>query len=96
MSIPIVMITEDRMLTETVDLMLFKGVKRLLVVDDAGRLVGMLSRLDIFRTVMREKPDLNAFRAQKSVLVIDTTGLSILKVHVSAVQVSRSLQRDYV
>jgi CBS domain-containing protein/PII-like signaling protein len=65
MSSEIVIIAEDRPLAEAVDLMLAKGVKRLPVVDGAKRLVGMLSRLDIFRTVMREKPDLNAFRAQK-------------------------------
>jgi CBS domain-containing protein len=35
------------------------------VVDKAGQLVGMLSRLDIFKTVMREAPDWDAFRAQE-------------------------------
>jgi CBS domain-containing protein len=65
MSTEIVTIAEDRPLAEAVDLMLAKGVKRLPVVDGTKRLVGILSRLDIFRTVMREKPDLNAFRAQK-------------------------------
>jgi CBS domain-containing protein len=65
MSTSIVLIAEERTLAEAVDMMLAEGVKRLPVVDDDGRLVGMLSRLDIFRTVMREKPDLNAFQAQK-------------------------------
>jgi CBS domain-containing protein len=45
--------------------MLDKGVKRLPVVDGKGRLSGILSRLDIFRTVMREAPDWNAFTNQK-------------------------------
>jgi CBS domain-containing protein len=65
MTAPPITIAEDRPLVEAVDLMLGKGVKRLPVVDGEGRLAGMLSRLDIFRTVMREAPDWNAFRAQR-------------------------------
>lgn len=65
MSCPAVMIAADRPLAEAVERMLTKGVKRLPVVDGAGRLTGMLSRLDIFRTVMREAPDWSAFKAQK-------------------------------
>lgn len=64
MTTPAVTISEDQPLTEAVDLMLAKGLKRLPVVDKGGRLAGMLSRLDIFKTVMREAPDWNAFRAQ--------------------------------
>jgi CBS domain-containing protein len=59
-----VTIAEDRPLTEAVDLMLAKALKRLPVVGKDGRLTGMLSRLDIFKTVMREAPDWDAFRAQ--------------------------------
>ena len=65
MTAPAVTIGEDRPLAEAVDVMLAKGVKRLPVVDDHGHLSGMLSRLDIFRTVMRETPDWNSFKAQK-------------------------------
>jgi CBS-domain-containing membrane protein len=65
MSTPAVTIQEDRPLTEAVDLMLTKKLKRLPVVGKSGRLVGILSRLDIFKTVMREAPDWDAFRAQK-------------------------------
>ncbi len=65
MTMPVVIIAENQPLSEAVDLMLAKGVKRLPVVDGAGRLAGMLSRLDIFSTVMREAPDWNAFRAQE-------------------------------
>ena len=64
MTTPVVTISENRPLTEAVDLMLTKTLKRLPVVDKGGRLVGMLSRLDIFKTVMREAPDWDAFRAQ--------------------------------
>ena len=65
MTTPAVMIAEDQPLAEAVELMLTKGVKRLPVVDESGSLTGMLSRLDIFRTVMREAPDWKAFKAQQ-------------------------------
>ncbi len=65
MSSPVVLIDKDKLLTEAVELMLDKGIKRLPVVDGKGRLTGILSRLDIFRTVMREAPDWNAFTNQK-------------------------------
>lgn len=64
MTRPAVTIAEDRPLTEAVDRMLAKKVKRLPVVNASGELTGMLSRLDIFRTVMREAPDWDSFRAQ--------------------------------
>lgn len=65
MTVPVITITEDRPLHDAVDMMLTKKLKRLPVVDCHGKLVGMLSRLDIFRTVMRESPDWDAFRAQE-------------------------------
>lgn len=65
MTTPAITIAEDRPLAEAVNMMLAKGIKRLPVVDETGRLTGMLSRLDIFRTVMREAPDWKSFRAQK-------------------------------
>jgi CBS domain-containing protein len=65
MSAPVTIIAEDRPLAEAVEIMLDKGVKRLPAVAADGRLTGMLSRLDIFRTVMREAPDWKAFTAQK-------------------------------
>jgi CBS domain-containing protein len=65
MTTPVVIIAADKPLTDAVKLMEDKGVKRLPVTDAEGSLVGMLSRVDIFRTVMREAPDWNAFKAQK-------------------------------
>jgi CBS domain-containing protein len=65
MTTPAVTIAEDRPLAEAVDVMLARGMKRLPVVDGSGRLTGMLSRLDIFKTVMREAPDWATFQAQK-------------------------------
>ena len=62
MTQPAVVISEDQRLTEAVDLMLRKDVKRLPVVDENGLLTGMLSRVDVFRTITREGPDWEAFR----------------------------------
>ncbi|MFZ3045798.1 MAG: DUF190 domain-containing protein [Desulfatirhabdiaceae bacterium] len=64
MTIPAVSIAEDRMITDAVDLMLQNNIKRLSVVDSRGKLVGMASRLDIFRSIMKESPDWNTFGKQ--------------------------------
>jgi CBS domain-containing protein len=65
MSSPAITINEDQSLDEAVGLMLAKSVKRLPVVDKTGRLTGILSRLDIFKTVMQEAPDWKTFKAQQ-------------------------------
>jgi CBS domain-containing protein len=65
MTSPAVTVKEDGPVTEAVTMMLDKGVKRLPVVDAAGRLVGMLSRVDVFRASLRESPDWHAFREQQ-------------------------------
>jgi CBS domain-containing protein len=62
MTRPAVIITEDQRLTDAVDLMLRQDVKRLPVVDENGLLTGVLSRVDVFRTITREGPDWEAFR----------------------------------
>ena len=62
MTKPPVIIEQDKLVTEAVDLMLKKKVKRLPVVDKSGKLIGILSREDIFRTVMRVCPDWGAFQ----------------------------------
>lgn len=64
MTSPVIVIGQDQFVKEAVDLMLSKRVKRLPVVDAGGKLTGMLSRLDIFRTIMQEAPDWNAFKQQ--------------------------------
>ncbi|MGO9312496.1 MAG: DUF190 domain-containing protein [Syntrophobacteraceae bacterium] len=62
MTHPAVVIEQNSLVTEAVDLMLKKKVKRLPVVDEAGKLVGIISRVDIFRTVMTVCPDWGAFQ----------------------------------
>ncbi|MBF0413875.1 MAG: DUF190 domain-containing protein [Desulfamplus sp.] len=61
---PAVSIKEDELLTEAVNLMLKRELKRLPVTDEKGKLTGILSRMDIFRTITEQTPDWNAFRKQ--------------------------------
>ncbi len=65
MTEPAVTIGEDKMVTEAVHLMLEKKVKRLPVVDGSGRLVGVLSRVDVFHAAVKECPDWMAFHKQQ-------------------------------
>ena len=65
MSQPVITIEETTSLNNGVELMLDRKVKRLPVVDDSGRITGILSRLDIFRTVMHKAPNWKSFAAQK-------------------------------
>jgi CBS domain-containing protein len=64
MTHPAVTIAQDQMVTDAVKLMLNRSVKRLPVVDAAGKLVGILSRVDVFHTIIRECPDWKAFQGQ--------------------------------
>ena len=57
MSRPAIVVNADDQLIKAVDLMLGKGLKRLPVVNTEGKLAGILSRLDIFHSIIREVPD---------------------------------------
>lgn len=61
MSKPAVVVKEDELLAKATDLMLMKDVKRLPVVAADGSLTGMLSRLDVFKTIMDRSPDWSTF-----------------------------------
>lgn len=65
MSTPVLAVRDDLPLAKAVDLMLGKALKRLPVVDAEGTLVGMLSRLDVFRTVTRQTPDWKAMQGRR-------------------------------
>ena len=62
MTKPAIVIKEEKNVTDAVELMLIKQVKRLPVIDAAGQLVGVISRLDIFHSILRECPDWHAFQ----------------------------------
>jgi CBS domain-containing protein len=61
MTRPVVVVREDKLLAKAVDLMLDKDLKRLPVVAEDGGLTGMLSRLDVFKTIMERNPDWGSF-----------------------------------
>jgi CBS domain-containing protein len=54
MTKPAVSVGQDKLVADAVKIMVEKKVKRLPVVDDAGKLVGNISRLDVFSTVIKE------------------------------------------
>lgn len=56
MSADVVAITPEEPLQRAAHLMVEKHIKRLPVVDHAGRLVGMLSRVDVLRTMGEDYP----------------------------------------
>ena len=72
MTSPVVTVSEDKTLSATVDAMVAKKLKRLPVVDGKGRLVGMLSRFDVFRTIGHDAPDWRKLRSQVQVSEIRT------------------------
>jgi CBS domain-containing protein len=61
---PAVCIRENGLLIEAVNLMLNKGLKRLPVTDEHENMTGILSRMDIFRTITEHSPDWNTIRKQ--------------------------------
>lgn len=56
MTSPVVTVREDEALAHATQVMIRRGLKRLPVVDQGGRLVGMLSRVDVLRTVAPPAP----------------------------------------
>jgi CBS domain-containing protein len=68
MTQPAVTIEQDKLVTEAVEVMLGKRVKRLPVVDKSGQLVGNISRVDVFRTIVNVCPDWTAFQ-EKNIAV---------------------------
>jgi CBS domain-containing protein len=53
---PVVSVSADMPLSGAVDVMLKKGVKRLPVTNAQGRICGILSRLDVFKTILDKAP----------------------------------------
>ncbi|MBI1387486.1 MAG: CBS domain-containing protein [bacterium] len=64
MSAPVISTRLDADVSGAVDLMLTHSLKRLPVVDEEGRLCGMLSRVDVFKAVMVASPDWKALSNQ--------------------------------
>ncbi|MDD3928063.1 MAG: DUF190 domain-containing protein [bacterium] len=56
MTSPAVTVKEDTYLSDAVEIMLGHSLKRLPVVDNTGKLTGILARIDVFRVIAREVP----------------------------------------
>ncbi len=65
MSSPVITVFQDKRLGEAVDVMLRHKFKRLPVIDDQGKLTGMLARFDVFRTITQESHTWENFKNQK-------------------------------
>lgn len=63
-----VCLSEDGLVTDAVDIMMQKQLKRFPVLNEDGLLTGILSRLDVFQTIAREAPDWSAL-TRRSVAV---------------------------
>ena len=64
MSSPVITVPENLPLGQAVDIMLGRSLKRLPVTGTDGRLAGILSRIDVFRTISDESPDWEGMRAR--------------------------------
>lgn len=56
MSAPAIVIAPDRPVTEAAAVLLAEGINRLPVVDDDGKLIGLLTRADLVRAFARDDP----------------------------------------
>lgn len=68
MTKPAVCIEESKLLNDAVALMLRKKVNRLPVVNALYEVVGILSRVDVFRAIMHEAPDWKSFVDQNVIV----------------------------
>jgi CBS domain-containing protein len=92
MTKPVVTISEDKQLSEAVDVMLQHNFKRLPVVDAGGKLVGVLARLDVFRTITTEAPDWKAMQARNVVVANLRTVKDIMRRDTHTVLVGATLE----
>ena len=65
MTRPAIVVKEEQYLPEAVKLMLKYNLKRLPVVNEKNELTGMLSRVDIFRTITNHAPDWQSWKENK-------------------------------
>lgn len=93
MSQKVVTVSEDDLLVVAVDKMLAHRVKRMPVVNGAGRLTGMLSRIDVFHTISRESPDWIGMRKHNVHVGEVRCVKDIMRTDVASVSPETSLER---
>ncbi|MCL6591871.1 MAG: DUF190 domain-containing protein [Firmicutes bacterium] len=75
MTHPVITIKEEQHLPEAVHLMIKHHLKRLPAVNDQNVLVGMLSRVDVFKTITKQAPRWPALKARN----VEITNITSLK-----------------
>jgi len=55
MSYPLITINKERSLEEAAEVMLTKGIRRLVVVDEKGEMVGIITTSDLARSLAKEE-----------------------------------------
>lgn len=65
MTKPVITIKEDKSITEAVELMLERQLKRLVIVNSGDKITGVLARADIFKIITKLSPNWKAIEAQK-------------------------------
>ncbi len=85
MSSPVTTIEASKPLTAAVEIMLNKRIKRLPVVDAKGRLIGMLSRFDVFKIISNETPNWKALGHPDVVVADQKTVADIMQREIKTV-----------
>jgi CBS domain-containing protein len=80
MTTPAVTVLPQTTLVEAAKIMESGGLKRLPVVDDAGRLTGMVTRSDLLKVFLRDDTDIR--REIRSEVLADLVGVEPSQVHV--------------
>lgn len=88
MTSPAITVSEDASLAEAAQLMHKRGVKRLVVVDDSGKVVGIVSRKDVLSVFAR--PDRDIARDVTHDVIERTLGMEPMEAGV-AVRVSKGI-----
>lgn len=68
MSFPLVTVKEEQTIKEAVQIMIKQRVKRLPVINDAGVLVGIFSRIDVFQAITKHVPKWDSLQEQNVVV----------------------------
>ncbi|MCG3191037.1 MAG: Inosine-5'-monophosphate dehydrogenase [Thermoanaerobaculia bacterium] len=92
MTSPVVTVKAGDPLPHAVRVLLDRGLKRLPVTDDAGRLVGMLARLDIIRVITLTAPDLAALAREEIRIGGVRLVKDVLETRTSAVEEGASIE----
>ncbi|NMB53457.1 MAG: CBS domain-containing protein [Leptolinea sp.] len=70
MTHPVVTIRKDDTLGQAVSIMVKMGLKRLPVIDDSGRLAGMLSRLDVLKQIADSSTQYQSFHLPEGIVKV--------------------------